>query len=210
MSLDATNLPATAFNRALKLQYLCLVACDNRDEFDEQAFRFLKGEFGPGFKPGGCSPQFLWGLHTKQTLKEWLWEKAETAEGRRDYVIEQFAPLIKFLQGDDPEILRRDGGPAMLDGRAARPEPSKAASNEFEGKGGEADFGWTDVDPFDPSDDRVVSSRWTGRAGRAERAKLIGSLAPAALEGVRALLTEHEDRLHNGRRKRSRRTLFIA
>lgn len=56
----------------------------------------------------------------------------------------------------------------------------------------------TIADDGDQTPIHASAASWTGRTDRKEQARIVISLAPAAIEGVRALLEEQEARLHNG------------
>lgn len=123
-----------------------------------------------------------------------------------DSVMNSFAPLVHFLEG---AVLEETGdGPAAPDRRETSFEPTLSETVLFETSEDGPEPGPVTLDEAERVSSGSTESRGEEaqlsrastsmrRVTRRERVRIIGQLGPAALEGVRILLDEHERRLHN-------------
>lgn len=106
---------------------------------------------------------------------------------RRKFVRRELRPLMCFFGYESrwelgDSIEKRSGPPPHL--------PSVSPADPLTGQVSEPS-------PNDDGDLEISSTNWTGLPSVKEQARVVLRLAPAALEGVEALIREYGDRLHN-------------
>lgn len=185
------DLPLGKHRRALVLRDLLRSASEAAFDGAKQAeYAFLRGDFMADPETEKYVPEFVTEFDQLSDFYQYVKKMRHYRLERRIYVNEQIAPLLAKLGRSKSRsrleteafgtAVQRDPGPVSQAIKLKGHRPSDGSPT-----------------PRPAGQDDLPSSSWTGRFTRKEHAQFVLSLAPAALEGVRSLLGEQEQRLHN-------------
>jgi hypothetical protein len=218
------DVPIDRYERALTLRNLLVAACEGETNANDSDYRHLRREFMQDPETAALLPQFVRTCPNLHQFWGFIKDKEQRWEPRRQFVRSEFAPLINVIEdidicegradpltdesghpiyGEDGRQILLDGDPAPMTGvgfeRGLRPRQigdARKAALGSEALGAIRGEGAL-VAPEGGQAAPVASSAWTGRVTSREQARVVLSLAPSAIQGVRNLLANQEKRLHN-------------
>lgn len=198
-------------DRALRLRNVLLDAAEGRC-FNNPEYSNLRREFLSSSIKSKLIPKFIRACRDLGNVVDFFSQHLKMSE-RPQFVLAQLEPLLKylreeeaadgdtiFLDTEDGDYITTENGAPIVVERNPKPQRPSAELVPLD----EPNVGAVPNDTLESPrtlsempDDVVRASAWTGQVSPQEQASIIISLAPAALEGLNALLDEQQRRLHN-------------